>query len=78
MATQLIQLTQRQLQNDKSKSFGEGLKRGRIFALKTILEQTEPEVAFEAVTQFMNSARWKVQAYDREQTQSKTNGSAKG
>jgi hypothetical protein len=65
MAKQLIQLTQRQLQNDKDKSFADGIRRGRISALHTMLEQTEPDIAFEAVKQFIDAASWQVAAYKR-------------
>lgn len=78
MAKQLLQLTERQLANDKSKSFVEGIKRGRVSALQQILEQADPEIAFEAVQDFMRSAKWKVKAYEAEKERAKSNGAAKG
>jgi hypothetical protein len=76
MANQTFQLTQRQLDNDKARSYAEGHRRGRIFALTTILEAADPEIAFEAVQEFMRSAQWKVKAYDAQNAKAKNNGAA--
>jgi hypothetical protein len=76
MANQTFQLTQRQLDNDKARSYGEGLRRGRISALNQILESADPEIAFEAVQEFMRSAQWKVKAYDSQKAKAKNNGAA--
>lgn len=71
-----FQLTQRQLDNDKARSYGEGIRRGHILALKNILESADPEIAFEAVQAFMRSAQWKVKAYDSQQAEAKNNSAA--
>ena len=78
MPNQLIQLTQRQLDNDMAKKYGEGMKRGSVLALEQILERSDPDVAFEAIQGFMGTAKWKVVAYEARKSQAKNDGAAKG
>jgi hypothetical protein len=63
-------LTDRQIKNDMQKELSKGVELGRVVMLRNILESAGPNVAVPAITQYMDSIKWKAQAYEA----SKANG----
>ena len=79
MAPKIIELTERQFQNDKHQASMEGHKKGQVYALWQVLEKAEPDIAFGAVTQFMEMKKHDVIMNKLRDAAEKKNGNgAKG
>jgi hypothetical protein len=64
-------LTERQIRNDMQKELAKGVELGRVAMLKNVLDSAGPDVAVPAIKNYMDSIKWKAQAYE---TSTKANG----
>jgi hypothetical protein len=74
MAPKIIQLTERQFQNDKNHAQAKGHKDGQKYALWQMLEKAEPDIAFGAVTQFLEMKKHDVIINKHREAAEKNNG----